>query len=83
MSEINRKNITIKEFAGIISAELKIYDIDAVLVGGACVSLYAENEYMSNDLDYSSCNNVANEIKPCLEDIGFKQTAPNRFENKQ
>ena len=83
MSRIDWKNITIMEFAGIISSHLKENNIDAVLVGGACVSIYSENEYLSHDLDYSSYNNIAKEIRPCLEDIGFKQTAPNRFENKK
>ncbi len=82
MNKIDWKNITIKEFAGIISAELQKNSIDAVLVGGACVSIYSENEYLSYDLDYSSYN-LIKEIKPCLEEIGFKQTAPNRFENKK
>lgn len=83
MSKTDWRNLSIKEFAGIISSHLKDNNIDAVLVGGACVSIYSENEYLSHDLDYSSYNNIAKEIRPCLESIGFLQTAPNRFENKK
>ncbi len=82
MTKINWESITIKEFAGIVSYALKKNNIDAVLVGGACVSIYSGNKYLSYDLDYSSYNTIK-EIKPCLEEIGFKQTAPNRFEIKK
>ncbi len=82
MKKHDWKNISIKEFAEMISEELRKNKISAVLVGGACVSVYSENEYLSYDLDYSTYNNVAKDIKPCLGNIGFDQTAPNRFENR-
>lgn len=82
MGKINWEEISIKEFAGVVSDRLQKNDIEAVLVGGACVSIYSENEYESYDLDYSSYNLIS-EIKLCLKEIDFCQTAPNRFENKE
>jgi hypothetical protein len=78
MSKIDWENINIKELAGIISTQLHNNDIDAVLVGGACVSIYSKNEYLSHDLDYISYS-MLKDIKPCLDAIGFKQEAKNRF----
>ena len=37
---VDLENIGIRELAGLISSRLRKHDIDAVLVGGACVSIY-------------------------------------------
>ena len=57
---INRdlKNISLEEFANLISKELNNNNIKAVLVGGACASIYTNNRYQSLDLDYISPNSV-------------------------
>ena len=81
MKKSDLENIDIKDLAGIISRQLTKNDIDAVLVGGACVSIYTKNDYLSFDLDYVSYTAVK-EIKVCLEEIGFMQKAPNRFVNE-
>ncbi|MFC2060995.1 hypothetical protein ACFLUV_00615 [Elusimicrobiota bacterium] len=78
MKSIDWEKIDIKKFAGIVSGQLKKNGIDAVLVGGACVTIYTKNEYMSYDLDYVSYSTVK-EIKPCLEAIGFKKEGTKRF----
>lgn len=80
MKRIDWKNIEIKDLAGIISEQLSKNGIDAVLVGGACVSIYSKNEYISHDLDYVSYNTVK-EIRPCLKALGFEQKVTNRFIN--
>lgn len=46
------EKISLKEFAGYISEELRMRGIEAVLVGGACVTIYSENRYQSYDLDF-------------------------------
>jgi hypothetical protein len=46
--------------------------MDAVLVGGACVSIYAKNRYFSNDLDFVSGFTLA-EMAPAMNGLGFKQ----------
>lgn len=69
---INRdlKNISLEEFANLISKELNNNNIKAVLVGGACVSIYTNNRYQSLDLDYISPNSVG-DIEKVLKKIGF------------
>ena len=48
---LNWQNVGIKKLAAIISAYLQKNDIEVVLVGGACVSLYSNNKYNSYDID--------------------------------
>jgi len=54
VDKVDWKNIGIKELAILVSGQLKKSGIDAVLVGGACVSIYSNNKYESMDLDYIS-----------------------------
>jgi len=68
----NWKKIAIKQLALLVSAELKKNKIDAVLVGGACVSIYTKNKYTSMDLDFVSSFSLE-ELKPVMGKIGFKQ----------
>ncbi|MFH1825561.1 MAG: hypothetical protein ABH873_10140 [Candidatus Firestonebacteria bacterium] len=49
--KIDFKNIKAKELAGLISEELRKEDIDTTLVGGACVTIYSRNKYVSADFD--------------------------------
>lgn len=48
---IDWQKMDIKKLAAIISDHLKKNDIDVVLVGGACVSIYSDNKYLSYDID--------------------------------
>jgi hypothetical protein len=48
---LNWQNVGIKKLAAIISEYLQKNGIEAVLVGGACVSLYSNNKYTSYDID--------------------------------
>lgn len=68
--KIDWKNISIKELAGLISESLRKDGIDAVLVGGACVSIYSKNRYISYDLDYVTYEDKQT-VKASLEKIGF------------
>ena len=70
MKKINLKKINIKTLAEMIGAHLSSHTISAVLVGGACVSIYSENQYMSYDLDLIS-HESNRKIKAALEEIGF------------
>lgn len=47
--------------------------IDAVLVGGACVSIYSKNRYQSYDLDFVTYEEL-NNIEKALEKLGFKRS---------
>jgi hypothetical protein len=50
--KIDWKKIGIKQLAALISVKLREHEIDAILVGGACVSIYTKNRYLSFDLDF-------------------------------
>lgn len=68
--QIDWKNINTKELAGLICHHLKKDGIDAVLVGGSCVTIYSNNSYVSQDLDYVSHADFG-KIRTSLEKIGF------------
>lgn len=67
---IDWKAIKTKELAALIYQQLKKDGIDAVLVGGSCVTIYSNNKYISQDLDYAShADNI--ELKNSLAKLGF------------
>ena len=43
---------TLREVIQAVSATLRRHEINAVLTGGACASLHAKGDYLSQDLDY-------------------------------
>ena len=76
------QNIGIKELSAIVSSHLQKNGIEVVLVGGACVSLYTDNQYMSFDIDLITESSIR-KIIPVLEEVGFKNTSGRLFENPQ
>jgi hypothetical protein len=66
-------NTNIKDLACFIYEILKSNGIDAVLVGGACVSIYSQNRYQSYDLDFVTYEELKL-IEKALAKIGFKRT---------
>jgi hypothetical protein len=82
MKKIDYKKITLEDLAGLISDTLLESNIDTVLVGGACVSIYTKNEYMSFDLDFVTHSTIK-EISPILEKLGFTQEKTRHFVNKK
>jgi hypothetical protein len=79
VKEIDWKTIDIKDLALMVSAELRNCNIDAVLVGGACVSIYSRNKYLSMDLDYISPATIK-ELTPVMKKLGFHQGSGRHFE---
>lgn len=75
-------NIDIKDLAIIVSSELEKNNISAVLVGGACVSIYSYNEYLSMDLDYVTYATIK-ELKPLMSNLGFSQKSSRHFEHQE
>jgi hypothetical protein len=66
------KGLSLKEFAIRVSDYLIRNNFEVVLSGGACVSIYTDNKYMSYDLDFvliSSGNQK--KLKELLISIGF------------
>jgi len=78
----NWQNVGIKKLAAIISEHLQKNGIEAVLVGGACVSIYSDNKYTSYDIDLITSSSIKT-IVPVLEQLGFKNTGSRLFENPQ
>ncbi len=53
----------LKELAYIVSDHLARHDIQTVLVGGAVISIYTNNEYQSYDLDFCSPSDFLKKVK--------------------
>ena len=67
---VDWQSISIKDLAGIVCTTLKERGIDAVLVGGACVSIYTESKYLSYDLDFVSHSSMKT-IAEALMELDF------------
>jgi hypothetical protein len=67
---IDWSTISLIDFAGFVSEQLRKKGIDTVLVGGACVSIYSANRYQSYDLDYVTYEDMKN-VKKALTELGF------------
>lgn len=66
------KDISLKDLAIYVSDYLSKHGIDTALSGGACVTIYTHNKFISNDLDFVLISTKKQkEIKSLLEKIGF------------
>ncbi len=70
MTRISRAT-TREDLAAIVVKQLAEHGIDAVLVGGAVVSIYTNNKYQSNDLDFISPASQR-KIELAMSDLGFE-----------
>ncbi|TLM98089.1 MAG: hypothetical protein FDZ75_03155 [Actinobacteria bacterium] len=68
---------TIEDLAAIVSQALESAGISAILSGGAAVSIYSDNEYLSYDLDFVSSNRLK-EIGEALAPLGFTRAGTAR-----
>lgn len=75
------KKMSIGEFAALIAAYLQTKGISTVLTGGAVVSIYTENKYMSYDADFISPDNQKI-ISKAMEELGFEKYG-REFRHKQ
>lgn len=66
------------ELAAIVSNALEHHGIIATLSGGATISIYTDNRYVSEDLDFVTIALVG-ELKTALEPLGFKHTGRPRL----
>ncbi len=76
--KVDWKKIKIKELAALVFHMLDEQGMDAVLVGGACVSIYTKNKYVSYDLDFVS-HAALKDITAVLNDLGFKRESSRHF----
>jgi len=74
-------HISLKELAALVSDTLREGGIDAILVGGACVSLFTNNKYQSWDLDFVT-HSPLKAITPSLKKIGFQREGARHFTRK-
>lgn len=70
MSKRIGPSISIVELAAMVSAALRDAGITATLSGGAAVTIYADNEYLSGDLDFVT-NARIGAISTALAPLGF------------
>ncbi len=77
------KNMSLVELAAFIQSHLRKEGIDVVLSGGASVSLYCRNKYVSHDLDLINVDFVKRtKIKNAMAEIGFQEKG-RVFENPE
>lgn len=66
------KNFTVRDLAIFLWDYLASHGIETVLTGGACVSIYTKNEFLSYDLDFVLLDlKQKQKINKILEEIGF------------
>ena len=80
--KINWKKINIRDLAAVISNTLRKNGVEVILVGGACVSIYAKNKYISYDLDFITDSSFK-KFAPVLNELGFKKKDGRLFEHPQ
>jgi hypothetical protein len=76
--KINLEKMNIRELAALISEKLRAEGIDSILVGGACVSIYTKNKYLSFDLDFVT-HATMKEVTPLLFELGFQRKSTRHF----
>ncbi|MCF7806557.1 MAG: hypothetical protein K9M07_06545 [Simkaniaceae bacterium] len=69
---IDWKSISLKELAGYLSSELAKDNIELILVGGACVTIYSHNQYQSYDLDFITYEDLK-KVRKALFRLGFEE----------
>jgi hypothetical protein len=64
--------MSVGELAAFIYSYLKAHGVDAVLSGGACVTIYSQNQYFSPDLDFIESGGTSRrKLKNLLGKLGF------------
>ncbi len=75
------KTLTLKQLAAIVGKTLRAHGIEAVLVGGACVSIYSRNQYVSKDMDMITYAPMP-AVRDALHILGFEPKSSRHFERK-
>lgn len=72
------EHTSLEELAAIVSEALEKAGITATLSGGAAVSIYSDNRYQSEDLDFVTAA-LVDDLKTALEPLGFVHTGQPRL----
>jgi hypothetical protein len=68
------RNMTLAELAAYVQTQLRTEEIEVVLSGGATVSLYSSNQYVSKDVDLINVRFIKrSKVKAAMEKIGFQE----------
>ncbi|MDP2599429.1 MAG: hypothetical protein Q8P84_01675 [Deltaproteobacteria bacterium] len=82
MKKLNWKKMTVAEIGAAVCNHLKNNGISVVLSGGACVSIYSDNQYVSRDLDFVMPDYSLQEIDPVMKELDFERMEHHRhYEN--
>jgi len=66
------KEMSRLELAGFVCSRLRQQGIDVVLSGGSCVSIYSQEKYVSQDLDFVTVTYPRRDrIRTVMESLGF------------
>lgn len=64
------------EFAAFVASEFRRREINVVLSGGSCVSIYSREKYVSMDLDFVNAGFTKRAlIKAAMESLGFSEVS--------
>ncbi len=63
---------SLEEVAALVCTTLESHDISVVLSGGAVVSIYSNDEYVSYDLDFVPIG-LARKVDGAMESLGFEK----------
>lgn len=66
-------DISARDLAGLVASHLAEQGIDVTLVGGTCVSIYSDNFYQSDDLDFVDRSySPSKKLEEAMAQIGFR-----------
>ena len=69
---VNWAQLRLQDLAIVVSEHLHSRQIEVILVGGACVTIYSANQYISGDLDFITYDDMRR-VKEALHEIGFER----------
>ena len=72
MTAIDFTKLSIAELAALVNQKFIEHKIKSVLVGGACVTIYSNNRYLSYDLDFVTAE-IGEKVKNALAELGFER----------
>lgn len=67
------EHTSLEELAALVCTTLEAHGISVVLSGGAVVSIYADAEYVSYDLDFVPMG-LARKVDAAMQSLGFEKT---------
>lgn len=68
------KNMNLAELAAYVQTRLREEEIEVILSGGATVSFYSGNQYVSKDVDLINVRFIKrSKVKAAMEKIGFQE----------